>query len=449
MNLLRAGVLAALAVTIATGVVSIWVVLAAMFALGVSETVADITAPTVLPSLVDPDDLGIANARLQTTFITVNQLAGPPIGAFLFAAARWLPFSTTAVCFVLGAVLFARVVLTPVAEVHTSGKSMRHDIVDGIRWLWHHRAMRTLALTIILFNVTFGAAWGVLVLWAQQRLGLDAVGFGALTTISALGGLLGTLLYGRLAARFSLGNIMRAGLIIETLTHLAFALTAHPWVAYIVMFLFGGHAFIWGTTSTTVRQRAVPAHLMGRVGAVYVVGMVGGIVLGNPIGGFLARHFGMTAPYWLPSSAQHCSSSPSGASSSTSPSLAPTTRSRVAAYDPSSSLSPSKGPPPRRDASRQPNPTHADLPRSLSPSKGPQPTRDASRRASGVSGEVASDTTYGPSTSSGNATGTRHAPRPGDSPQASRPALQYVEGVPSNARCNTPADPAYTSPCAP
>lgn len=299
MNLLRAGVLAALAVTIATGVVSIWVVLAAMFALGVSETVADITAQTVLPSLVDPDDLGIANARLQTTFITVNQLAGPPIGAFLFAAARWLPFSTTAVCFVLGAVLFARVVLTPVAEVHTSGKSMRHDIVDGIRWLWHHRAMRTLTLTIILFNVTFGAAWGVLVLWAQQRLGLDAVGFGALTTISALGGLLGTLLYGRLAARFSLGNIMRAGLIIETLTHLAFALTAHPWVAYIVMFLFGGHAFIWGTTSTTVRQRAVPAHLMGRVGAVYVVGMVGGIVLGDPIGGFLARHFGMTAPYWF------------------------------------------------------------------------------------------------------------------------------------------------------
>jgi len=239
MNLLRAGVLAALAVTIATGMVSIWVVLAAMFALGVSETVADITAQTVLPSLVGPDDLGIANARLQTTFHH-----GQPVRR---AAHRGVPVRGRALaavldhtrCFVLGAVLFARVVLTPVAEVHKSGKSMRHDIVDGIRWLWHHHAMRTLALTIILFNVTFGAAWGVLVLWAQQRLGLDAVGFGALTTVSALGGLLGTLLYGRLAARFSLGNIMRAGLIIETLTHLAFALTTHPWVANIVCSCLG------------------------------------------------------------------------------------------------------------------------------------------------------------------------------------------------------------------
>ena len=45
--------------------------------------------------------------------------------------------------------------------------------------------MRTLSLTILIFNITFGAAWSVLVLYAQQRLGLGAIGFGLLTTISA------------------------------------------------------------------------------------------------------------------------------------------------------------------------------------------------------------------------------------------------------------------------
>ena len=39
--------------------------------------------------------------------------------------------------------------------------------------------MRTLALVILTFNVTWGAAWSVLVLYAQDRLGMGEVGFGA------------------------------------------------------------------------------------------------------------------------------------------------------------------------------------------------------------------------------------------------------------------------------
>jgi hypothetical protein len=46
---------------------------------------------------------------------------------------------------------------------------------------------------------------------------------------------------------------MRGGLIIETLTHLALALTRWAWFALIVFVIFGAHAFIWGTTSTTDR----------------------------------------------------------------------------------------------------------------------------------------------------------------------------------------------------
>jgi hypothetical protein len=57
--------------------------------------------------------------------------------------------------------------------------------------------VRTLTLAIVTFNVTFGAAWSVLVLYATQRLGLGAVGFGLLTTVSALGGLAGGILAGQ------------------------------------------------------------------------------------------------------------------------------------------------------------------------------------------------------------------------------------------------------------
>ena len=51
--------------------------------------------------------------------------------------------------------------------------------------------------------------------------------------------------------------------------------------------------------SVTVRQRAVPTRLQGRVGSVYMIGTFGGMLVGTPLGGLLARHWGITAPMWF------------------------------------------------------------------------------------------------------------------------------------------------------
>jgi predicted MFS family arabinose efflux permease len=179
------------------------------------------------------------------------------------------------------------------------GSTFRADMAEGIRWLVAHPPMRTLAVTIFTFNVTYGAAWGVLVLYAIERLAMDEVGFGLLTTAVAIGGIIGVISYGSLERRFSLADIMRVGLLIETFTHLSLALTTSPEVALATMVVFGAHAFVWGTTSTVVRQRAVPNELLGRVTGVYRVAIVGGMVIGIPLGGLLASSFGITAPFWF------------------------------------------------------------------------------------------------------------------------------------------------------
>ena len=297
VDLARAVVLVALTATIVTGVVHVGVVLAAMFLLGVAETFADTTSATLLPMVVEADDLGIGNARLQAGFLTMNQLVGPPIGALLFAVGAAWPFLTQALCVALGALLIARMSLPPMPAREPS--HVRRDIADGFGWLWRHAPVRTLALTITTFNITFGAAWAVLVLYAQDRLGLGEIGFGLLTTVSAVGGLVGTVAYDWLQARVHLGVIMRAGLIIETLTHLGLALTTSPIVAMGILFVFGAHAFVWATTARTVRQRAVPTEYQGRVGSVYMLGLMGGLVLGQALAGPLASAWGITAPFWF------------------------------------------------------------------------------------------------------------------------------------------------------
>ncbi len=178
-------------------------------------------------------------------------------------------------------------------------RTVRHEIVEGLRWTWHHAAVRTLVVTILIFNITFGAAWSVLVLYSHERLGMGALGFGLLTAALAAGGIGGMLAYSWLEAHLSLGMIMRGGLVIETLTHLVLALTRQPWVAMVVMVVFGAHAFVWGTTSQAVRQRAVPEEMQGRVNSVNRIGTMGGIVVGSLIGGLIAQRWGVTAPFWF------------------------------------------------------------------------------------------------------------------------------------------------------
>ncbi len=298
VDLGRAFVLGVLVVTIVSGAVNIVLVLAALFILGTAETFADSASGALLPGLVSRGDLGIANARMQGTYLLTNELLLPPVGAFLFAVGPAIPFATNAAGFALGAVLISRVV-SGARDVLPERPGVRAEMLEGIRWLVAHPPMRTLALTILAFNVTFGAAWSVLVLYAGERLGMDEVGFGLLTTAVAVGGLVGTASYGRLERRFSLGNIMRGGLLIETGTHLVLAVTTLPAVALATLAVFGAHAFVWGTTSTVVRQRAVPDAMLGRVAGVYTVALMGGLVVGTPLGGLLARTFGITAPFWF------------------------------------------------------------------------------------------------------------------------------------------------------
>ncbi len=299
VDLVRAVVLAVLTLAVVTDRVSIAVVLAALFVLSTAEVFADNSSQSLLPVLVARDDLAVANSRVMTGFVTLNQLAGPPLGAALFTAGAAWAFGAQAVLVALGAVLVARVALERREEPDGPRGRLRHDVAEAFAWVRHHAAVRTLVLTIFAFNTTFGAAWSVLVLYTTRHLGLGEVGFGLVTTVSAVGGLVGTLCYGWITRRVSLGDLMRIGLVVETLTHLALALTRSPWVAMPVFFVFGAHAFVWGTTSVAVRQRAVPLALQGRVGSVNLVGTYGGLVIGSLVGGVLAQRFGVTAPFWF------------------------------------------------------------------------------------------------------------------------------------------------------
>lgn len=297
-SLLRGSALVVLTAAVALDGASIPLIYATLFAVGCGDVLATGAASSLLPSLVPAGDLARANARIFGSFTVCDQLIGPPIGAALFVVGAALPFGLDAVTFFAAATLIARMAAVPRPAVEQREHLLR-EVQAGVRWLWRHRVLRMLALTICLMNVTFMGVMAVFVLYAKQRLGLGPTGYGLLLTASAVGGLVGTGFAARLEARLGAGALLRAGLVIEGLTHVGLALTRNGWVAGAVMTVFGVHALVWGVVTVTIRQRVVPDELRGRVNGVYALFSVGGAAVGALCGGWVARGWGITAPFWV------------------------------------------------------------------------------------------------------------------------------------------------------
>lgn len=299
-NALRAAVLVVFASAIASDSIGVPAIFAALFALGVAEVFADNTANTLAPMLVETSDLTTANARLTLGFVTLNHLVGPPIGAALFALGMWVPFGSEAVIMAAGAVLISRVVgAKGRPEVAESKESVRGAIIAGVRWAWSHYRVRMLAVLIFFFNITFGAAFSVLVLLSSERLGLGDVGFGLLIGSSALGGIVGSMMYVWTENRIGVAAIMKLGFVIETATHLVLATTTSAALAFGMMVVFGIHAAMWSTLMTSIRQAAVPIEYQGRVSSVHHLLAQGGLVIGAGIGAVIAGGLSVVAVYWF------------------------------------------------------------------------------------------------------------------------------------------------------
>ncbi|MGX7829421.1 MFS transporter [Actinokineospora sp. 24-640] len=299
VDVARALVVGALAVAVWADVATVWVVYLAFFLVGTGETVADTASGALLPAIVSPEALPRANARLTAVLYVGNQFVAPPIGAALFVAAAALPFGVNAVAFLVAAVVMLTIRHRPEPVEREPRKAIGQEIKAGVRWLWGHSLLRTLAVCLGVMNLLLMAAFAIYVLYAKERLGLGELGFGVLITAGAVGGLIGTGLVTPLRARFGDHTLLRVGLIVETLTHVGLALATSVWVAGAVTVAFGVHGAIWGVVATSIRQRVVPDELRGRVGSVYYLLVVGGAAIGAPISGVLAVWLGVTGPFWV------------------------------------------------------------------------------------------------------------------------------------------------------
>ena len=150
---------------------------------------------------------------------------------------------------------------------------------------------------VAVVNLLAAGGWAVMVLFAQERLGLDAVGFGLLLSGSAVGGVLGSLVAARSVAVVGTARIIVGAMIVSALAFLAFGLSSDPRLAGVLMGVVGFMTVVFNVVVGALRQALTPDRLLGRVISAFRLFSYGSVPFGSLLGGILARSFGLRAPF--------------------------------------------------------------------------------------------------------------------------------------------------------
>jgi MFS family permease len=296
IDVVRVAALAVLATAVLGGYAGVGLLYSVLFVVNSGEVVFRSASQAMIPVVVPREKLERANGLLFGGTMLMHGLLAGPIGGVLFAVTAALPFLVNAATYAASAALLGLIAGTYRTQAQPGRRSMRAEVAEGFRWLMGNRVLRTMSLLIGLLNLTLTAATAVLVLLAKERLHLGSIGFGLLFGCMAVGGLVGAVVGERIIARLTSPWTLRGGLVVEAGTHLTLATVDNPVAIGGVLFLFGLFGARWGSVSSTLRQRLVPAQLLGRVGSTSLFLAAGGNCAGAFLGGFVAAKLGLTAP---------------------------------------------------------------------------------------------------------------------------------------------------------
>jgi MFS family permease len=264
----RAVAFAAIAVVVATDNMTLLILYAAVFGVGVLETIFDTAGMSLTPALVEPDQLEHANARISGAYIAANELVGPPVGAALFAIAAVVP-------------------------------SVISDIREGFGFLWREPVIRAFAIGAGVLNLGMTAGVSVLVLHAQDNLSLDELGFGLLLVAAAIGGISGAQVAPSVIYKLGRAPSVLASVVAIAAGIAIMGVANNLWVAGSGFALFGFAGEIWNIVSVTYRQAATPDAMLGRVMSGFRVIAYGAFPIGAALGGLIASAVNLRASFFV------------------------------------------------------------------------------------------------------------------------------------------------------
>ena len=292
-DLARAGV----AVGLALFGHNLMVIYAAAFALSAGTVFFNPAAASVLPSVVDPDDLVGANSALWSAAVISQIVLAPLAGALVLFAGAGPAFALNGASFLLSAWLLRRMPLEGPAA--PAPRRRLADVAEGLRIIRHSRFLGTLAGVQGLAALSAGATSALLVVLAEDHLRVGAGRFGLLIGAIGVGAGLGPMVLRRFIANPRRPAMLFGPYLLRGGVDLSLAASSNFGVGLVALGVYGVGTSTGMVTYNSLLQLTVPERLRGRIFAFYDVVWQSARLMSIGIGGVLADAIGIRAVYVL------------------------------------------------------------------------------------------------------------------------------------------------------
>lgn len=279
------------------------------FLFGLAEVLRDNSAQTLMPSVVEKENLEKANGQMWSAESLTNSFIGPPLGSFMIGIAIYLPFFVDAGSFFVAVALIASISgsFKPIQESPREKIDFKAEIKEGFTWLWSHHLLRSLAIILGCMNCVGTMVAATLILFSQEVLHTSVFEFALLGTSGAIGGTIGGLIAPKISASIGSGPSLWLVMALGPIGEVLIGTTSSWHIVWIVGVFTTLVAILWNTITVSLRQSIIPSHLLGRVNSVYRFFAWGSIPIGMFLGGglvtlsqhFMSREMALRTPYLL------------------------------------------------------------------------------------------------------------------------------------------------------
>ncbi|WP_443050129.1 MFS transporter [Streptomyces sp. F8] len=285
-DLVRAAAMASIPAAALGGVLTMAQLYAVALVTGVATVFFDVAHQSYLPQILPREQLVAGNGALETVRSTAH-VTGPGIGGGLVQlVGAQFAVIVDAVGYVLSALFLLRIDKTEEVPERAAGASLRKEIGEGVRFILGHPLLRVIALTTGLANFCTAVLMATQTVHLVRVVGLEAGGLGLVLSASAVGGLLGALAAGPIAARLGQARVILLSLLVTGPFALLWPLSGHG-LAGAVLFAAGSAVVSFGAVVYNVANATLRFLMWGT------------LPLGALLGGALAQSYGSrTALAW-------------------------------------------------------------------------------------------------------------------------------------------------------
>jgi MFS family permease len=278
------------------------------FMFGLLEVTRDNAAQAFLPQIVSKDNLPKANGRLFGIEIVTNNFLGTPVGGFLIGFSLITPFIFDTLL-MLVSVFFITGIKGKFERPEDINKDQNTSemIKEGVEWLKNNTLLKRLAIYTGIANFFGSMQFPIMILFAQELIGLNAIQYSFLAYGAAIGGLVGSQVANKINAKLEESKTLLISVALFGIGMFAPYVTSNP---FIVAGSFGLSSFgsvLWNVQAVSIRQALIPDNLLGRVNSVYRLLALGLNPIGAIFGGAIvkildnsfSREFALRFPFLL------------------------------------------------------------------------------------------------------------------------------------------------------